>query len=132
MKPQMHKPGATGIKRLINAFGYSINGFKTAWKTEEAFRIEVVLSIFMLPLGLYLGNGGVEKALLAGAVIIVLLAEAINTAIEAVVDRFGGEHHELSGLAKDLGSLVVLLSLSYASIVWVLVAVPQSFWSNLF
>ena len=78
-------------------------------------------SVILIPLGLYLGQGGVEKALLAGVCIFVMIVEVLNSSIEAVVDRVGHEHHELSGLAKDLGSAAVLLSLTLLALIWALV-----------
>ncbi len=78
-------------------------------------------SVILIPLGLYLGQGGVEKALLAGVCIFVMIVEVLNSSIEAVVDRVGHEHHELSGLAKDLGSAAVLLSLTLFALIWALV-----------
>ena len=117
----MVKPGETGIKRLISAFGYSMQGLRGCWRKEAAFRQEVMASIVLIPLGLYLGQGGVEKALLVVGCIQVMTIEVLNSSIEAVVDRVGQEHHELSGLAKDLGSSAVLLSLLMFAIIWTLV-----------
>tara|TARA_R110000772_G_scaffold26516_8_gene68350 strand:- start:1001 stop:1363 length:363 start_codon:yes stop_codon:yes gene_type:complete len=117
----MVKPGETGIKRIISAFGYSMQGLKSCWKMEAAFRQEVMASIVLIPLGLYLGDGGVEKALLVGTCFIVMIIEILNSGIEAVVDRVGQEHHELSGIAKDLGSSAVMLSLLMFSLTWILV-----------
>ena len=117
----MVKPGETGIKRIISAFGYSMKGLKACWRSEAAFRQEVMASVILIPLGLYLGQGGVEKALLAGVCIFVMIVEVLNSSIEAVVDRVGHEHHELSGLAKDLGSAAVLLSLTLLALIWALV-----------
>ncbi len=117
----MAKPGETGITRIISAFHNSIKGFKGCWKNEAAFRQEVMGCIVLVPLGLYLGDGGVEKALLVSVCFLVLIVEILNSGIEAVVDRIGTEHHELSGLAKDLGSAAVFLSLTLVGIIWVLV-----------
>jgi diacylglycerol kinase (ATP) len=117
----MVKPGETGIKRIISAFGYSMNGLKSCWKMEAAFRQEVLASIILIPLGLYLGQSGTEKALLVGICLFVIIVEVLNSGIEAVVDRVGHEHHELSGLAKDLGSAAVLLSLTLFALIWALV-----------
>lgn len=83
--------------------------------------MEILLALFLIPLGLYLGEGGVEKALLTGSVLLVLIVEVLNSAIENVVDRFGGEQHELSGQAKDQGSAAVFLSLLLVPLVWGLV-----------
>jgi len=108
----------TGIKRLINAFGFSLQGYKAAFKHEAAFRQELFLCLIGIPLALYFGENGVEYALLISSLILVLIVELINSAIEAVVDRFGGEIHELSGRAKDIGSATVLTALILAAVVW--------------
>jgi diacylglycerol kinase (ATP) len=96
----------------------SWSGFKGAFRTEAAFRQEIALAIVMLPLGAWLGKTPVEKAMLCGAVLLVLIVELLNTAIETVVDRIGLERHELSGLAKDVGSTAVLLSFCLLALVW--------------
>ncbi len=111
----------TGLARLLKAFGNSIKGFVGVYKNEAAFRQELLLAIILLPLGLYLGRNGIERALLLGSVLLVLVVEIINSSIEAVVDRIGLERHELSGLAKDLGSAAVFLSLGMVAITWLLV-----------
>jgi len=117
----MAKPGETGLQRVISAFFTSLKGLKGCWKNEAAFRQEVMLSIILVPLGLYLGNGGLEKALLVSVLFLVLIVEVLNSGIEAAIDRIGHEHHELSGLAKDLGSAAVFLSLALVGVVWGLV-----------
>jgi diacylglycerol kinase (ATP) len=117
----MANPGETGIKRIVSAFHNSIKGFKGCWKNETAFRQEVIACIVLVPLGFYLGDGGVEKALLVSVCFLVLIVEILNSAIEAVVDRISREHHELSGLAKDLGSSAVFICLVFAGITWALV-----------
>ena len=113
--------GNKGIIRIIKASGYSWQGLCAAWRHEAAFRQELWLAAVMIPLGLYLGANGVEKALLVGSVLLVLLIEILNSAIEAVVDRFGDEQHELSGRAKDMASAAVALALALMAVVWVLV-----------
>ena len=113
--------GNTGITRIIKAGGYSWQGLCAAWRHEAAFRQEVWLAAVMIPLGLYLGGNGVEKALLIGSVLLILLVELLNSAIEAVVDRFGDEQHELSGRAKDMASAAVAFALALMAAVWVLV-----------
>ncbi len=110
--------GKTGLRRLINATRYSAQGFKAAWKTEDAFRQESVLAVILIPVAVLLPVSLVYKLLLIGSVILVLIVEVLNSAIEAVVDRFGGEIHPLSGKAKDLGSAAVLLALTLAIIAW--------------
>ncbi len=113
--------GKTGIKRLINAFGYSLQGFKSAYKHEDAFRQEVLMAIILLPLAIYLGNTGIERALLAGSVVLVLIVELLNSAIEATVDYISIDFHHLAARAKDIGSAAVLLSLTNMALVWGLV-----------
>lgn len=108
-------------RRLVAALGYSLNGLRAGWRHEEALRVELVLGALLIPLGLWLGNGGIEKALLVGVLVLVLIVELLNSAIEAVVDRVSLEPHELSGRAKDLGSAAVLFSLLLALLVWGLV-----------
>ena len=117
----MAKPGETGIKRVVSAYYNSIKGFKACWKHEAAFRQEALLCVFLVPLGFYLGEGGVEKALLVGVFMLVLVVEILNSGIEAVVDRTGEEHHELSGRAKDLGSAAVMMSMILSGLVWILI-----------
>jgi len=112
------KPGNKGIKRIILATGYSWQGFVAVFKHEAAFRQEVALCLVLMPLGIWLGGTGVERALLLGCLLLVLIVEILNSAIEAVVDRFGGEMHKLSGRAKDMGSAAVLLSLINVAMIW--------------
>ena len=107
--------------RLYRALGYSIRGIRAAFRKEPAFRQEVFLSLLLVPLAFWLGGSGVEKALLVFSLLLVLITELLNSGIEAVVDRFGSERHELSGRAKDLGSAAVLLALINAVVTWSLV-----------
>jgi diacylglycerol kinase (ATP) len=116
-----NKPGATGLVRIWRAFGYSLAGLGAAWRHEAAFRQEVALTVVLAPLGLWLGESGVERALLVGSLGLVLLTELLNSAVEAVVDRHGPEHHELAGRAKDTGSAAVLVSIAIACVTWLLV-----------
>jgi diacylglycerol kinase (ATP) len=113
--------GKTGVSRLVNAFGYSVDGFKAAFKHEDAFRQEVFLAIVLVPLGLYLGKTGVEKALLVAVVLLVMIVELFNSAIEAAVDHTSLERHPLAKRAKDIGSAAVFLALTIAASVWGLV-----------
>jgi diacylglycerol kinase (ATP) len=113
--------GKTGLSRLINAFGYSVEGFKAAFKHEDAFRQEVFLSVVLIPLGLYLGKTGIEKALLVSAVLLVLIVELFNSAIEAAVDHTSLERHALAKRAKDIGSAAVFVALGIVVSVWGLV-----------
>lgn len=117
----MDKVKKTGLRRIINATGYSLCGLKAAWRTEAAFRQEALLMVILLPLALLLGKNGVERALLVSVCLVVLVAELLNSAIEAVVDRIGPEHHPLAGAAKDLGSAAVFVSLVLVVMVWALV-----------
>ena len=117
----MADSGNTGIKRIVKATVFSWQGLCAAYRFEAAFRQEIWLGILLVPLGLYLGEGGVEKALLVGSVILLPLVEILNSAIEAVVDRFGGDHHELSGRAKDMGSAAVALAILLLAVTWLLV-----------
>ncbi len=109
----------TGLDHFIHAFGWSLAGFNATFRHEAAFRQEVFLACILLPLGWYLGDSGVEKALLLGSVWLVLLVEVLNSAIESVVNRVGLEQHPLSGQAKDQGSAAVMLSLILVAIVWI-------------
>ena len=113
--------GNRGINRVVKASQYSWQGLRAAYRHEEAFRQEVWLCLVFIPLGLYLGEGGVEKSLLVATVLLVPIVEILNSAIEAVVDRFGDEMHELSGRAKDMGSAAVALSIALMAVVWLLV-----------
>ena len=110
--------GKQGLRRLINALSYSRDGLASAWKHEAAFREEVLLAAIAIPLGLWLGRTGLEKALLVGSILLILIVELLNSAIEAVVDRVSDEHHELSKRAKDIGSAAVLLTLVLAATLW--------------
>ncbi len=117
----MAKPGNTGIRRVINATFFSLAGLKTAWRSEAAFRQECVLVIVLIPVGFWLGRTAVERSLLIGACLLVLIVELLNTAVEFVIDRIGSDHHELSGHAKDVGSAAVFVSLALTLLVWVLI-----------
>ena len=113
-----------GLRRLIRAGKSSLAGFTAAFKHEEAFRQELLLAVVLLPLGLLLGETGVEKALLAGSLLLVMIVELLNSAVEAVVDRVGLELHPLSGRAKDMGSAAVFLVIVYAIVVWLVILLP--------
>lgn len=119
----MNKPGATGLKRLVNATQYSIKGLKAAFKNEEAFRQEVFLLPIILALAIWVSKTGLEFALLFGSYWLVLMAELVNSGIEAVVDRIGLEKHPLSGQAKDIGSAIVMLAMVLTVVTWISVIV---------
>ena len=110
--------GKQGLTRLINALGYSKDGLAAAWKNEAAFREEVLLAAVAFPLTFYLGQTGIERALLAGSILFILIVEILNSAVEAVVDKASPEKHELAKRAKDMGSAAVLLSLLNAAVIW--------------
>ena len=110
--------GKTGIRRLINAFGYSLEGFAAAFKHEDAFRQEVFLAIILIPLAVYLGQSPVERVLMIGSVLLVLIVELLNSAIEAAVDHTSTEHHALAKQAKDIGSAAVFIALIIVAVVW--------------
>lgn len=114
----MAKPGATGITRIINATGYSMKGLKSAWINEAAFRQELLLILLLMPLAFWIGDSLNEILLLVCISWLVVIVEVLNSAIEAVVDRIGSEHHELSGRAKDLGSAAVFIALALNALVW--------------
>jgi diacylglycerol kinase (ATP) len=114
-----HKP--TGITRLLRAFRYSFQGVGYAWREEAAFRQEALLSLVVIPAGLYFGHSGVERALLVCPMILILVVEILNSAVEAVVDRSGTERHPLAGMAKDMGSAAVMLSFALLGTVWFLI-----------
>jgi len=118
---EKEKPNGSGLNRLRRATHCSVLGVKAAYTYEQAFRQELLLCVFMVPLGLWLGNSGVERALLLTSLFLVLIVELLNSSIEAVVDRVGVEHHELSGRAKDLGSAAVFLAIFNVIVIWLLV-----------
>ena len=111
----------TGLTRVVRAFGYSLQGFRYAWREEAAFRQELCLAAAVVPAGLYLGRSGIERALLVWPMMQILLVELLNSALEAVVDRSGLERHPLAGMAKDMGSAAVLLSFGLLGTVWLLI-----------
>jgi diacylglycerol kinase (ATP) len=115
----------TGFKRVVNATFYSLAGLRAAWRNEAAFRHECVLTLVLTPIAFWLGQNAVERALLIGSCWLVLIVELLNSAVEAIVDRVGTDHHRLSGRAKDLGSAAVFVSLMLALLVWVLVIVER-------
>ena len=115
------KPRNTGITRVWKATIYSIQGLTAAWKHESAFRQELIIGIILLPISFWIAKSWVEVAVLMGVCFLVLIVELLNSAIEAVVDRVGHEHHDLAGQAKDMGSAAVMLSLIMAVGTWILI-----------
>ncbi|WP_426576485.1 diacylglycerol kinase [Xenorhabdus stockiae] len=112
---------STGLTRIIKAAGYSAKGIKAAWKNEAAFRQEAVLAILATIVAFSLDFGIFERLFLISSVMLVLIVEMLNSAIEAVVDRIGSEYHELSGRAKDMGSAAVFLAMILALFIWVII-----------
>jgi diacylglycerol kinase (ATP) len=115
--------GKTGLQRLINATRYSLSGLAAAARHEDAFRQELILAVILVPLGLWLGASGVERAALVGSVILVLIVELLNSAVEATVDRVSLDDHSLAKRAKDIGSAAVMLALVNVAVVWLLILV---------
>lgn len=113
----------TGIARLNAAWQNSMAGFKACWAYEEAFRQEVIISSIGIPLGLYLGETSIEQVLLIGSLLLLMIIELLNSAIEATVDRIGIEHHDLSGRAKDIASAAVLLGVLLTGSTWFLLLI---------
>lgn len=118
-------PPNTGWRRVVNATVNSWAGLKGVWRNEAAFRQESLLCLFLTPVGLWLGRSGVERALLVGSLLLIMIVELLNSGIEAVVDRIGPEWHELSRLAKDTGSAAVFMTLLHAGVVWALVLLTR-------
>lgn len=118
----MPKASKRGVARLIAAFYFSCAGFRAAWSGEEAFRQEVLLSALLLPVALWLGETMSQRMLLIGSLLLVLIVELLNSAVEAAVDRIGHDLHDLSARAKDMGSAAVLVSLLLAGGCWLAVA----------
>ncbi len=113
--------GKTGLVRLFNAFGYSLAGFRAAYKHEDAFRQEVLLAAILIPLAIWLPVENFGKALMISSVLLVIMVELLNSAIEATVDRISLDNHDLAKRAKDIGSSAVLVSLVNVIVVWLLV-----------
>jgi diacylglycerol kinase (ATP) len=111
----------TDAGRVVRAFGYSLKGLRSAYRKESAFRQELILAVVLVPFGLWLGHNGVERVLLAGSVLLVLIVELLNSAVEATVDRGGKDWDKLAARAKDMGSAAVLIALLTVLLVWGLV-----------
>ncbi len=123
----MPKPGKTGLIRIIHAFSYSMQGLVSAYRMEAAFRQEVLLAVILIPASFFITSNAVELSLMIGSVLLVLIVEILNSAIEAVVDRTGEEMHELSGRAKDMGSAAVFLALMNLTVIWLLMIYANFF-----
>jgi diacylglycerol kinase (ATP) len=119
----MHRPKLSGWYRFLHSFSASYRGIRGAFLNEAAFRQELLVAVPVVTGGLWLGETGVERALLIGPMLLILVVEMLNSAIEATVDRIGLERHELSGLAKDLGSAAVMFSFGLLGLTWLLVLV---------
>jgi len=117
----MQREKMLGMGRMLRAFHSSFKGFVGCFREEQAFRQELAFACLALPLALWLGHNGIERALLTGPVLLILIVELLNSAIEATVDRIGTERHVLAGLAKDIGSAAVMASFILLGIIWLLV-----------
>jgi diacylglycerol kinase (ATP) len=118
-----HLPRGPG--RILKATVWSMQGLRAAWLHESSFRLEVYLFVVLAPLGAWLGGSGLERALLIGSMLLVLAVELLNSAIEAVIERYGAEHHELAGRAKDMGSAAVFVLMMNVLLCWALVLAPR-------
>jgi diacylglycerol kinase (ATP) len=114
-----HAPRGPG--RIWRAFVWSLQGLKAAWCTESSFRLEIYLFVVLAPLAWWLGESAIERALLIGSMLLVISAELLNSSIEAVIERYGAEHHELAGRAKDMGSAAVFVLMLNVMLVWGLI-----------
>jgi diacylglycerol kinase (ATP) len=112
---------STGVRRIWNAALYSLAGIRASWRNEAAFRQEVVLTVILVPNAFWYGGSAVERLLLIGSCLLVLIVELLNSAVEAAVDRIGDDEHKLSGRAKDMGSAAVFLSLWGVLLAWGLI-----------
>ncbi len=124
----MPAKGNTGLKRIVSAAGYSVKGLRAAFRYEAAFRQEVLPALVLIPLACLLDVQVAERLLLIASIVLVLIVELLNSAVEAVVDRIGAERHELSGRAKDIGSAAVLLALTLTVCIWG--TILWSLWRN--
>ena len=113
--------GKVGIKRLVNAFGYSIAGTLAAFKHEDAFRQEVILTAILTPIAIYYGETAIDQALMISSLLLIIIVELLNSSIEATVDRISIKHHKLAKRAKDIGSAAVFFSLINAAVIWFLI-----------
>lgn len=116
--------GKTGLIRIVHAFFNSVSGLEDAWRNESAFRQEILLAIFLIPIACVARVTAVERAVLIGAVLLVMIVELLNTSVEAAIDRISFDHHSLSKRAKDIGSAAVLVALVLLAMVWALILTP--------
>lgn len=123
----MGKPENKGIMRVVRAAGYSTKGLIAAFRHESAFRQELALCVVLIPLGVWLGETPVERVLLVGVCLLLLMMEMLNSAIEAIVDRVGKDHHPLSGQSKDMASAAVAIALVLIAVTWGLILGPRLF-----
>ncbi|HJR11688.1 MAG TPA: diacylglycerol kinase [Rhodanobacteraceae bacterium] len=114
-----------GPRQIWQALIWSLKGLRAGWCIEASFRLEVILLVLLFPVGLWLGHGAIEKALLAGSLLPVLAAEMLNSAIEAVVDKLWPDHHEIAGRAKDMGSAAVFLLMINMLVIWSVILLPR-------
>jgi diacylglycerol kinase (ATP) len=117
--------GKTGLRRLLNAFGYSCSGIVEAYRNEDAFRQEILLAAFLLPIAFFVHVAAIGRALMIGSVLLLLIVELVNSAIEATVDRISLDDHRLAKRAKDIGSAAVLLAILNMLLVWVMVLMEK-------
>ncbi|MBF0097967.1 MAG: diacylglycerol kinase [Magnetococcales bacterium] len=118
-------PKNTGLRRILRATVYSLQGLRAAWKSEAAFRQELILALFLAPVAFFVGQNATQRVLLLATLFIVVITELLNSAIEATVDRIGSEQHPLAGQAKDIGSAAVFVSLLLLVVTWGLIV-----WEN--
>jgi diacylglycerol kinase (ATP) len=117
--------GETGLRRVLSATRNSLAGLRAALRYEDAFRQELVLAAVLVPAALWIGTTGVQKALLIGSVLLVLIVELLNSAVEATVDRISFENHRLAKRAKDIGSAAVMVTLLNAALIWGLIVIER-------
>jgi len=117
----MAKRGGKGLTRIYRAFGWSMSGLQATFRHEAAFRQELLLCVILAPFAFYFGKTGGEKALLLGSLLLVLIVELLNSAVESAIDRIGRDEHELAGRAKDMGSAAVFLALLNVGVIWFVV-----------
>jgi len=121
MEAESPYKGQTGLRRILSATRNSLEGFVAAVRHEDAFRQELIMAALLVPAGIWLGKNGLERAILVGVVLFVLVVELLNSAVEATVDRISFDNHRLAKRAKDIGSAAVMLSITTAAVVWLLV-----------